>query len=163
MSVNRYHPHVFVLPEDRANSQLANGFIGDEHVSTRKIQVLEEVGGWKEVLSRFKLDHIASMDRFPQRMMILLIDFDGRQDRLSFAKNEIPERLSDRVFILGAFTEPEDLKTKLGSYEEIGLALAKDCREETDTTWGHELLRHNAGELERLRDQVRPILFSGSS
>jgi hypothetical protein len=37
--------------------------------------------------------------------------------------------------------------------------LAKDCREETDTTWGHRLLRHNAGELDRLRKYVRPILF----
>jgi hypothetical protein len=37
--------------------------------------------------------------------------------------------------------------------------MARDCREETEETWGHELLRHNAGELARLREQVRPILF----
>jgi hypothetical protein len=162
MSVNKYKLHVLVLPEDRANSQIANGFSTDVYLSTWRIQVLEEAGGWMDVLSHFRLDHIVGMDRFPQRMMVLLIDFDGRQDRLNFAKHEIPERLSDRVFILGVFTEPEDLKVKLGSYEEIGLALAKDCREETDMTWGHELLRHNAGELERLREHVRPILFSGS-
>jgi hypothetical protein len=63
------------------------------------------------------------------------------------------------VFILGTLTEPEALKRDLGSYETIGLALAQDCRDETDTTWGHDLLRHNAGELERLRETVRPILF----
>jgi hypothetical protein len=55
--------------------------------------------------------------------------------------------------------EPEDLKPELGSYETIGSALAQDCREETDTTWNHELLRHNSEELARLRVRVRPILF----
>jgi hypothetical protein len=71
----------------------------------------------------------------------------------------IPERLADRVFILGALSEPEALKANLGSYETIGLKMARDCREETNTTWGHDLLRHNASELDRLRERVRPILF----
>ena len=63
------------------------------------------------------------------------------------------------MFILSVLTEPEELKGSLGSYETIGTAMAKDCREGTDTTWGHALLRHNAGELVRLRERVRPILF----
>ncbi len=75
------------------------------------------------------------------------------------AKQRIPERLSHRVFTLGAWTEPERLKSRLGSYETIGRAIAKDCREDTDTTWGHRLLRHNDGEVGRLRRYVRPILF----
>jgi hypothetical protein len=45
MSVNRYQPHVLVLPEDDANRQMANGFLLDQYLSTRKIQVLEEVDG----------------------------------------------------------------------------------------------------------------------
>jgi hypothetical protein len=99
------------------------------------------------------------MDRYPARFIVLLIDFDGREDRLQDAKTRIPERLSDRVFILGAFSEPEALKANLGYYETIGLAMARDCREATNTTWGHDLLRHNATELDRLREHVRPILF----
>jgi hypothetical protein len=99
------------------------------------------------------------MNRYPDRFMILLIDFDGREERLPYAKSRIPERLTDRVFILGAFTEPEALKADLGSYEAIGLELARDCREETNKTWGHPLLRHNTSELDRLRASVRPILF----
>lgn len=92
--------------------------------------------------------------------MVLLIDFDGDKNRLSRVKARIPAHLNDRVYILGARNEPEDLKAAdLGSYETIGAALAQDCREETDRTWGHPLLRHNAGELERLRERVRPILF----
>lgn len=92
--------------------------------------------------------------------MVLLIDFDGRDDRLDTAKAEIPANLTERVFILGTLTEPEDLrKAKLGDYDTIGSALAKDCREDTDSTWGNPLVRHNAIELARLREHVRPILF----
>jgi hypothetical protein len=91
--------------------------------------------------------------------MVLLIDLDGRQGRLDQAKESIPDTLKDRVFVLGVWTEPEALKANLGSYEKIGLAMAEDCREDTTATWGHELLRHNSGEMERLRQKVRPILF----
>ena len=159
MSVNRYQPHVLVLPEDDANRQLANGFLLDRDLSTWRIQVLVEAGGWSDVLEHFLLDHVVEMDRYPGRFMILLIDFDGKEDRLQVAKARIPERLTGRVFILGALTEPEALKADLGSYETIGLAMARDCREETDTTWGHRLLRHNERELDRVRAKVRPILF----
>jgi hypothetical protein len=159
MSVNKFRPHVLVLPEDDANRQLANGFLLDPALSTRSIQVLEEAGGWSEVLDRFLSGQVAAMDRCPQRSMVLLIDFDRNGDRLSYVKAQIPERLTERVYILGAWNEPEDLKADLGSYETIGRAMAQDCREGTDRTWGHDLLRHNAGELDRLRERVRPILF----
>ncbi len=66
------------------------------------------------------------------------IDFDGKVGRLQDVRARIPEHLAERVFVLGALTEPEALKqANLGPYEEIGLALACACREETDTTWGH--------------------------
>ncbi len=159
MSVNRYQPHVLVLPEDDANRQLANGFIQDQDVSTRRIQVLEPAGGWMRVLECFKSDHVRAMETCPLRSMVLLIDFDGKKDRMNLAKEVIPSHLTERVFVLGVLTEPEDLrKASLGSYETIGRAMAKDCREETDTTWGHDLLQHSAGEIGRLRDSVRPFL-----
>lgn len=160
MSVNKYRPHVLVLPEDDANRQLANGFLLDEGLATRNIQVLEEVGGWHEVVDHFLSDHVAEMERHSGRSMVLLIDFDGDRDRLAWVQAKIPPSLTDRVYVLGALNEPEDLKkADLGSYETIGLAMALDCREGTNRTWGHELLRHNAGELDRLRERVRPILF----
>jgi len=160
MSVNKHQPHVLVLPEDDANRQLANGFLLDQYVSTHKIQVLPEVGGWTQVLELFLSDHVVEMDRYRGRFMVLLIDFDGRKERLPDANARIPEHLTDRVFILGAWSEPEALKkASLGSYKTIGLPMAQDCREETNTTWGHDLLRHNASELDRLRVHVRPLLF----
>jgi hypothetical protein len=92
--------------------------------------------------------------------MILLIDLDDHPERLTAAKDEIPEGLRDRVFILGASGEPEALKTVFHkSFEDIGLDMACDCREETEETWGHDLLENNAPELDRLRERVCPILF----
>ena len=161
MSINKYQPHVLVLPEDDANRQMANGFYLDldPGVFTR-IQVLPEVGGWGAVLNTFETDHIKGMERYPGRYMVLLIDFDSDEGRLNIAAERIPQHLRDRVFVLGALTEPEALKSAgLGSYETIGREIAKGCREGADFSWEHDMLRHNAGELARLRQHVRPILF----
>ena len=159
MSVNKYLPHVFVLPEDDANRQMANGFHLNLSSAIRRMQVLEEAGGWQEVVNRFKNDRVPEMDRNANRFMVLLVDFDRREDRLDKVRVEIPDRLQERVFVLGAWSQPEELRQNLGSYETIGLAMAKDCRDSTQVTWTHHLLCHNAGELLRLQTQVRPILF----
>ncbi len=157
--MNKERPHVLVLPEDGANRQLANGFQLDPSLDTRRMQVLKEAGGWQEVVRCFKAEHVPEMDRNANRFLVLLVDFDRREDRLSLIKEEIPARLAERVFVIGAWGEPEELRRNLGSYETIGLALAKDCRNDTQAAWAHDLLRHNAGELDRLWRAVRPILF----
>jgi hypothetical protein len=158
---NKFQPHVMVLPEDDANRQLANGFLLDPGLALRGrvIQVLEEAGGWGHVIEQFLSDHVPAMRRYTERRMVLLIDFDRQGDRFERFMERIPDDLKDRVFVIGPWIEPEALKPSLGSYEEIGRALAKDCREETEETWGHEHLTHNSGELERLRTHVRPFLF----
>ena len=159
MSVNKYLPHLMVLPEDDANRQLANGFQLDPCLASRRMQILDVAGGWQEVMHRFQTDHVPEMDRNANRFMVLLIDFDGREDRINTVKSVIPDRLKERVFVVGAWSEPETLRLNLGSYETIGLALARDCRDNTDVTWSHNLLGHNAAELARLRKDVRRILF----
>lgn len=161
MSANKDRPHVFVLPEDDENRQLANGFylLLDQNIE-RRLRVLPVAGGWLKVLDNFVDDHAPGMKRYPRRYFVLLIDFDGKPERLEMAKSKIPAHLTDRVFVLGALREPKDLRHALNhSCEEIGQKLAKDCREKSEATWGHPLLRHNAGELARLQVQVRPILF----
>ncbi len=154
-------PHILVLPEDAANRQLVNGFLLEvDLIRQRQMQVLRVAGGWKRVLECFQSDHIKDLKRYSHRFMVLLIDFDGQKDRFDKASAVVPDDLKDEVFIIGGWGEPEDLrKYGLGSPETIGKALAKDCREDTDTTWGHALLQHNAGELDRLRKHVRPLLF----
>jgi hypothetical protein len=162
MSVNKDLPHVLVLPEDAANRQIANGFLLDQSLIVRKIQVLGEAGGWMKTLEQFESVHVRKMDVYPDRFMVLLIDFDGREDRIHRAKAAVPSHLRHRVFVLGALTEPEKLKAALGSYETIGQKMAKDCREQTSEIWGHDLLRHNEDEIGRLRECVRPFLFASA-
>jgi hypothetical protein len=159
MSPNRFLPHVLVLPEDDANRELVVGFLLDSSLS-RQIDCLEIAGGWIKVLDRFESYEIAGMMKYQNRFMVLLFDFDNDPSRLELAKNKIPTDMLDRVFIIGSLSDPESLKRAgLGKFEEIGLALARDCREGTNRVWNHDLLRHNAAELARLRTHVRPILF----
>lgn len=159
--VNSYKPHVLVLPEDDANRELADGFhLEVDWSRQRQMQVLRIAGGWREVLKRFSEAEVQGMEKWPDRFMVLLIDFDRNADRLEIAKAAVPTHLTERVFVLGALSKPEALKPTLGPFfETIGSKLAEECREETDTTWKHDLLQHNAVELDRLRQHVRPILF----
>jgi len=150
-----------VLPEDDANRQLANGFrLPLDFTAFWQMQVLPVAGGWRRVLESFEADLVPTMRRYPSGFTVLAIDFDGNAERLHVAKNVIPQDLADRVFILGVLSEPEELKRALKKeYEAIGKAMAGECRDGTGTIWDHELLRHNAGELARLRESVRSILF----
>jgi hypothetical protein len=158
MGVNKNLPHIFVLPEDDANRQIANGF-HQQVAQERQMQVLRPAGGWIKTLSVFESEYVAVMDRSPHSVVVMLIDFDNNHNRIAQVKAAIPERLGSRVFVLGSWSEPERLRPDLGNFETIGSKVADDCRDETHLTLGHELLRHNAGELARLREVVLPILF----
>lgn len=109
--MNTYEPHVFVLPEDDANRQLADGFqLEVDRFRQKQMRVLRVARGWRRVVELFKSQHVAEMDRNPNRFMVLLIDLDKQHDRLDVVKADIPTGLADRVFVLGARPEPEDLK-----------------------------------------------------
>lgn len=98
MSVNKNRPHVFVLPEDDANGDLARGFqLSLPLLVARQMQVLPPAGGWLKVLDCFESDHVAGMAQHANRFMILLIDLDGEKDRLANALQRIPGHLQDRV------------------------------------------------------------------
>jgi hypothetical protein len=160
MSVNKFRPHIFVLPEDDANRQIANGFLLDPALNERAIQILQPAGGWMNVLNDFKNNQLIGMSTYQNRYMVLLIDFDQDENRLAKVKEVIPDLLADRVFVLGAHSEPEDLrKANLGNLEDIGKKLAGDCRENKPITWKHQLLQHNMEELQRMIPILRPILF----
>jgi hypothetical protein len=159
VSANKHLPHVLVLPEDDANRQMANGFHQEiDFAQQRQMQVLPVANGWREVLDLFESVHVTEMGRWLTRYMVLLIDFDNQASRLGEAKARIPAQLTERVFVIGSQTKPEDLRS-IGSLEAIGAELARDCRDESIRTWSHVLLRNNAEELDRLREHVRPILF----
>ena len=122
MSTNKYKPHILVLPEDDANRQIANGFVLDPNLNERAIQILPAAGGWEKVMQAFRTVHANHMNQYPERRIVLIIDFDDiLDDRLSHIQSEIPEKLHDRVFVLGVLSEPEKLKADLNKgYEDIG-------------------------------------------
>ena len=159
MAPNRHNSHLLVLPEDRANQQIATGFRLYERLAHNKVQVLPVAGGWIAVKELFLSDHIVAMRQYVNRFMVLLVDLDDQLDRREMLIEEVPADLRERVFVLGTLTEPERLRADLGSYETIGLSLAKDCREHTNSVWNHRLLINNASELQRLKRHVTPFLF----
>ena len=160
MSINRHKPHLIVLPEDDANRQMVNGFIQALNVNARVIQVMPSVGGWSKLLEKFEKEYIRPMESYPQRRLILLIDFDEQNTRYEDAKHRIPEDLENRVFVLGVWSEPEQLKKKSSkSFEGIGGALAEECPHSRNQLWEDDLLKHNEGELARLLVSVESFLF----
>lgn len=159
MSFNHYRKHLLVLPEDKANSEIAIGFHQEIGIP-RQMFVLPSAGGWAEALTKFKSEHVRPMLQFQLRYLLLLVDFDGKPSRLNQIRAEIPPNLGDRVFVLGSRKEPEDLKAAgLGHFEAIGEELARECRQEEYLLWEHELLRHNQTERDRLNQATREILF----
>ncbi|MEG4352687.1 hypothetical protein QUA70_23700 [Microcoleus sp. LAD1_D5] len=157
---NKYQPHIHVLAEDDANRQIVNGFLLGPNLNNRAVKVLPPAGGWKKAVEEFTNKSASEMRQLPQRMMVLLIDFDDDQNRLSYVESHIPDDLKARVFVLGVLSEPENLRTDIKkTFEEIGEALAKDCSDNTNELWEHHLLQHNKGELDRMASSVKPFLF----
>jgi len=157
---NKYQPHIHVLAEDDANRQMANGFLLGPNLNNRAVKVLPLPGGWKKTVEEFTKEYAPEMQQLRHRMMVLLIDFDDNENRLSYVESHIPDDLKARVFVLGVLSEPENLRTDIKkTFEEIGEALAKDCSDNTNELWGHTLLKHNKGELDRMASSVKPFLF----
>jgi hypothetical protein len=160
MSVNKHRPHIHVLPEDDANRQIANGFLLGMNVNDRAIQILPEVGGWQKAVEKLTKEHVPAMRTYPYRRIVLLIDFDRSEDRLSYVNNQIPDDLKERVFVLGVLSEPEKLRGDINkTFEAIGKALVKDCPDHMNELWAHDLLKHNEAELKRIIPSIKDFLF----
>jgi hypothetical protein len=159
--MNKQQPHVYVIPEDDRDRQLADGFVLHHEVKDARIQVVPPPGGWSKVLQTFREEYVPELRDNRHSHVIMLIDFDEHVDARTarFAK-EIPPEVKDRVFVIGSKSNPEALKRALKiSYERIGCSLADDCASATTTYWDHDQLRHNEAERQRLLQIVRPFLF----
>ncbi len=159
MSANRYKPHVLILPEDHRDEQIANGFV--LHDQVKNIFVERPAAGWSGVLEKFKIELIPYLDKYQEARVILLIDFDDKyEDRRDRFDKEIPDRLKERVFVLGAKATPEELKRSLAQgFEAIGSQLAENCYKGVDGLWRHDHLAQNDPDRAKLNRSVRPILF----
>jgi hypothetical protein len=159
--MNKYAPHVYVIPEDDRDRQIAVGFVSHHGVDDRRLQVMPPAGGWGNVLKTFQAEYIPTLRNYPQAHVVLLIDFDGHVDqRQTQFEEAIPEELRSRVFVIGSRDDPETLKQALkSSFPKIGESLAADCDAGTAEYWSHDQLQHNEAERLRLIQTVRPFLF----
>lgn len=159
--MNRYAPHVYIIPEDDRDRQLVDGFILHDQVKSQRVQVMPPSGGWHEVLKTFKAEYIHRLRDDQKGHVVMLIDFDGHYaDRRKEFEDEIPDDLKQRVFVVGSKVTPEDLKNELANnYERIGLLLAEECFARIETTWNHEHLKHNEPDRLRMINVIKPILF----
>lgn len=163
MSVNKYKPHVFVIPEDDADRQIADGFVLHPRVAARQVQVVEPAGGWSRVLDTFKEEYVPLLQN-AHTHVVMIIDFDGdaagRRAHFQAEIERLPEGHRARVFVVGPRDTPESLRQSLDKgYEDIGWSLADDCDIERKDTWDHQLLQHNEADRLRLLQTVKSFLF----
>ena len=161
MSVNDYKPHLMVLPEDDANRQIVNGFLLDPSLNQRVIQPLPIAGGWVKVREDLLAFQTAQLRKYPDRHLVLLIDFDDQvAERTQSFQEVIPGDVCERVYVIGTQDEPEALRKDFGvSLEKIGEQLAHACAHGKAGLWDHPMLQHNRAEVARLSQNVRPFLF----
>lgn len=159
--MDKFIPHLFVIPEDEADKEIADGFALHERVDACRIQVMPVAGGWPNVLSTFQEEYIPRLRKHPLGHIVLLIDFDGQGGgRMMRFQQEIPDDIRGRVFVVGSAMNPETLRDALKlSPEQIGRQLAEDCARAEGGLWEHDQLRHNAEERQRLATAVQAFLF----
>ena len=66
---NRYLAHLQILPEDDANREIVNGFLKENRLIQRRIQVLPVAGGWGKTITRIEA---CQLERFSERRLLLL-------------------------------------------------------------------------------------------
>jgi hypothetical protein len=127
--MNKYAPHVYVIPEDDADRQIADGFVLHPQVKDARIQVVPPSGGWPKVLQTFRDEYIPKLRVYGDAHVVMLIDFDGQvETRRALFEEEIPAEFRTRVFVIGSRVNPETLRSALSqSFEAIGNTLADDC------------------------------------
>lgn len=159
--MNRYTDHVYVIPEDDCDRQLADGFVLHDQVNASRIQVMPPAGGWANVLKKFQAEYVKRLRQDSFGRVVLLIDFDGEYgSRRPHFDSEIPPDLKDRVFVIGARETPEELKGAIGKgFEDIGRSLADACFNGVEGDWAHDHLKHNGPDRHRLIQHVKPFLF----
>jgi hypothetical protein len=140
---------------------MVNGFSTLLEINERQFYVYDLARGWergKETLLKLSKGY---MREYPSSYALLIVDFDGNAHRGSEIKNQIPEEVRDRVFVVGVLNEPENLKNSTGmKFEQLGLQIAEGCKDSNIDFWERqELLAHNVDEIRRLSKAVRNLFF----
>jgi hypothetical protein len=140
---------------------MVNGFSTLLEINERQFYVYDLARGWergKETLLKLSKGY---MREYPSSYALLIVDFDRNAHRGSEIKNQIPEEVRDRVFVVGVLNEPVNLKNSTGmKFEQLGLQIAEGCKDSNIDFWERqELLAHNVDEIRRLSKAVRNLFF----
>lgn len=159
MSVNKYKPHLWVIPEDDANRDFINGFLDHPNVLNGVVGVRAPANGWRKAWDVFEEEYVPLLRNSPFGHVVLVIDFDSDPNRAASLQSKVPVDLQDRVFVIGSFVEPEEARRQLGmNLDAIGRQLAEDCPKEQGI-WQHPQFAHNQIDLARLKALVKPFLM----
>lgn len=159
MGLDKYKPGLYVIPEDDADRQIADGFVNDLRVKN-VVQVMPLAGGWKKVIKEIVDVYIPILRKYKELRVVGVIDCDGRENRILTELKEIPVDVRKRVFILGTLITPEEFKASVGlHFAPLGEKLAQECFDENFELWNHEHLIFLENEVNRAKEELRPILF----
>jgi hypothetical protein len=159
MSPNLYQPHLLVIPEDKANQDIVNGFLLRVESNARQLQVLGLANGWLKGKDKILELSESRLREYEKAHALLLVDHDGDSARGSNIKDQISDDIKDRVFVIGVLTEPEELKSANQKYEQIGGLIADGCKDNNSDFWQHKLLVHNLEDVRRLSEAFHDLFF----
>ena len=160
MAVNVYKPHLYVIPEDDADRQFADGFELDYRLKPRAMQVMPTAGGWMKVVEKILDDYVPKVRRNRHTHVIGIIDCDEHPKRIEEQLERIPEDVRDRIFLLGTLEDPQAFKRSVNqSFEKIGIDLADECFRKQFELWRHAHFSHLYDEIDRAAGTLHSILF----
>jgi len=160
LSVNKFKPHLLILPEDQAVKDVVVGAVESIRVKpAANLSIEKLLGGWRKLKDRLP-ECEKYLGQYPEGRLLFIIDLDRDPKRPKEVQAWIQGEFADRIFLLSSFHEPEALQRELtGSLEMIGGTLVDDCPDDQSEAWAHSHLEHNKPELERFMASCRPILF----
>ena len=173
--MNEYKPHLKILCEDEINQNFAKVFIlglNNHQLLSPQIETIKDVtGGWNKAVNDLNEVWLEQLRQNNHLFLLILIDSDGRSNRLNEILSAIPEEFKERVFIMGCLHEPEILKQQSHSAikqmnkkekvsdEAVGKVLFQHYKNNPkNNLWYSDELKHNADEIERLKENTKHFI-----
>lgn len=160
--MNKYKDHLIIVAEDEALHAVVNGFLLNNSINTNTCKLMPYSRGWTKVEDQTS-GYSRDLEKTPCRRVLFVIDFDKNGKRLNRFKCKFPQELHDRMFVIGPWSNVENLKTCLGSQscENVGRTLSEACPINSKKTgaWSCKELSHITSEAQRLCENVKNFLF----
>jgi len=149
--VDKFKPHLFIVPEDDADRQIAVGF--QMHLEAKgEMQIVDVARGWLKVVGVIKDEYVPLLKNNLNSHVLGIIDCDKDADRIAEQLENFPEDIRNRIFLLG-------VRSAKMHFAEIGEKLADECYKDELDLWNHEMLSYSSSEALRAKDVLRELVF----